>query len=149
REPRTTREALVVALDRPAFSDLVQDVVSTFGAQMLGRAVVKEGTLDQFIGWEPVLRDLLDGRPVYEPGSIAVHDRACMPLDQHRSFTLDDDRADIGHFLAEAGYLHIEGVFTEAEMAAVAADHDDAIAAATRDDGASWWARTSAGPWYA
>ena len=26
---------------------------------------------------------------------------------------------------------------------------DQAIARATRDDGASWWARTSAGEWYA
>ena len=34
-------------------------------------------------------------------------------------------------------------------MAAVSADLDDAVAAAERDDGASWWARTEAGEWYA
>ena len=34
-------DALVVALDRPAFSDLVQDVASTFGLQMTGRAKVE------------------------------------------------------------------------------------------------------------
>ncbi len=33
-------------------------------------------------------------------------------------------------------------------MAAVSAELDDAIAAAERDDGASWWARTEAGEWY-
>ena len=33
-------------------------------------------------------------------------------------------------------------------MAAVSAELDDAIAAAERDDGASWWARTSEGEWY-
>ncbi len=72
------------------------------------------------------------------------------PLDLRRSFTLDDDPPeDIGHFLAEAGFLHLAGVFTEAEMAAVSAELDAAVAAAERDDGASWWARTEAGEWYA
>jgi hypothetical protein len=34
-------------------------------------------------------------------------------------------------------------------MAAVSADLDDAVTAAERDDGASWWARTESGEWYA
>jgi hypothetical protein len=145
---RRADDALVVALDRAAFSDLVQDVASTWGVNMMGRATVVAGTLDRFLEWEPVLRCLLDGRPVYEPGSIAFRDRAGEPLDLHRSFTLDDDPGDIGHFLAEAGYLHIEGVFTDQEMAAVSAELDVAIAEAERGDGASWWARIASGEWY-
>jgi hypothetical protein len=145
---RGTHDALVVALDQCAFSDLMQDVASTFGVHMSGRADVQRGSLDAFLEWEPVLRCLLDGRPVYEPGTIAFHDRAGAPLDLHQSFTLHREPSDIGHFLAEAGYLHLEGVFTEAEMAAVSAELDDAIAEAERDDGASWWARTETGEWY-
>ena len=118
------------------------------GCRWPGRAKVEGGSLDGFLEWEPVLRCLLDGRPVYEPGTIAFLDRAGAPLDLHRSFSLDDDPSEVGHFLAEAGYLHLEGVFTEAEMAAVSAELDAAIAAAERDDGASWWARTSEGEWY-
>jgi hypothetical protein len=142
------QDALVVALDAGAFSDLMQDVASTFGLQMTGRAEIRRGSVDAFVAWEPVLRCLLDGRPVYEPGSLSFHERDGSPLDLHRSFTLDDDPADLAHFLAEAGFLHIEGIFTGAEMAAVSADLDDAIAAADRDDGASWWACTAAGEWY-
>jgi hypothetical protein len=145
---RGSADDVVVELDQAAFSDLVQDVASTFGAHMMGRAAVVRGGLDEFLEWEPVLRCLLDGRPVYEPGTIAFTDRDGGPLDLHRSFTLDDDPAEIGHFLADAGYLHLEGVFTEAEMAAVSADLDDAIAAAERDDGASWWARTADDEWF-
>ena len=141
-------DALVVALDRAAFSDLMQDMASTFGIQMSGRAQVVRGGLDAFLEWEPVLRCLLDGRPAHEPGAIDFRDRSGAPLDLHRSFTLDDDPAEIGHFLAEAGYLHLEGVFTEAEMAAVSVDLDGAMAAAERDDGASWWARTADDEWY-
>ena len=80
-----------------------------------------------YVEWEPVLRCLLDGRPVYEPGAIDFRDVDGEPLDLGRSFTLDDPPDEIGHFLAEAGFLHLEGVFTEDEMAAVSAELDDAV----------------------
>ena len=35
----------------------------------------------------------------------------------------DDDDAEMAHFLAEAGFLHLAGLFTEAEMAAVSRRH--------------------------
>ncbi len=139
--------AVVVRLDATACSELLQDVVSTFGLVMAGRVQVVRGRGDQFVGWEPVLRAAIDARPVYDPGSIDFRDRDGAPLDLRRAFRVDDPRADIGHFLAEAGYLHLEGVFDEAEMAAVSAELDAAMAAATQDDGASWWARTDDG-WY-
>jgi hypothetical protein len=140
---------LVVKLGDAAFSDLIEGVVSTFWLILTGRAeIVGRGGVEAFADWEPVLRCLLDGRAVYEPGSIHFADRCDRPLDLHRSFTLDDDPADIGHFLAEAGFLHIERVFTESETAAVSAELADAMAAAEPDDGASWWARTASGEQY-
>ena len=75
-------------------------------------------------------------------------DRDGGALDLSRGVRLDDEPEEIGHFLAEAGFLHLEGVFTEDEMAAVSAELDAAVAAAERDDGASWWARTDGGGWY-
>jgi hypothetical protein len=137
----------VVGLDAIACSELLQDVVSTFGLVMPGRVEMLRPRGDQFVAWEPVLRAAIDGRAVHEPGSIQFHDRCGDDLDLRRGFRIDDDREEIGHFLAEAGYLHLEGVFTEAEMAAVSAELDLAMAEATQDDGASWWARTEDG-WY-
>jgi hypothetical protein len=137
----------VAKLDASALSDLMQDVVSLFGLSMAGRVELVRGTTDQLTAWEPVLRAVLDERPVYEPGAITFRARDGEPLDLQRAFRLDDPREEIGHFLAEAGYLHLDGVFTEDEMAAVSADLDAAVAAATQDDGASWWARTEDG-WY-
>ena len=140
---------LIVDLDRQAFSDLMQDVASGFGLQMTGRATVRTGDLESLLQWEPVLRCLLDGRPAYLPGSIEFQDRNGAPLDLRTSFRSDSDPRDMGHFLAEAGFLHVAGLFTLDEMAAVSAELDEAIAAADRDDGASWWARTTSGEWYA
>jgi Phytanoyl-CoA dioxygenase (PhyH) len=141
-------DAVVVALDRAAFSDLMQDAASTFALQMTGRADVRRGTVDAFVAWEPLLRFLIDGREVYEPGSVGFRDRGGAPLDLRRSFTLDEPPAEIAHFLAEAGFLHLEGVFTEAEMSSVSGELDDAITSAERDDGGSWWAQTDQGEWY-
>jgi hypothetical protein len=144
----TADDGPVAALDVSALSDLVQDVASTFGLVLAGRVEMRRGTSDDFVAWEPVLRAVLDARPVHEPGAVSFRALDGGPLDLGRSFRLDDPREEIGHFLAEAGYLHLQGVFTEQEMAAVSAELDDAIAAATQDDGASWWARTEEG-WYA
>lgn len=138
----------IAAIDVSALSDLVQDVASTFGLVLAGRVEMRRGTSDDFVAWEPVLRAVLDERPVHEPGAVTLRARDGGDLDLERSFRLDDSREEIGHFLAEAGYLHLQGVFTEQEMAAVSAELDDAMAAATQDDGASWWARTEEG-WYA
>jgi len=145
---RTSGNGTAVRLDRAAFSDLVQDVVSTFGVCMLGRADITQGDVDSFVEWEPVLRSLIDGRSAYRPGSITFKDREGRPLELQQSFTLQDDPDEVGHFLAQAGYLHVQRVFTESEMASVSAELDEAIAAAERDDGASWWAQTDAGEWY-
>jgi hypothetical protein len=139
----------IAALDAVALSDLMQDVVSTFGLVMPGRVTMRRGTTDDFQAWEPVLRAALDERPVYEPGSVTFRARDGGQLDLRQSFRVDDPGEDVGHFLSEAGFLHLEGVFTEAEMALVSADLDEAVAAASEDDGASWWARTEDEGWYA
>jgi hypothetical protein len=140
-------DGVVAALDAEACSELFQDVVSTFGLVMPGRVQFPSKGGDRFVAWEPVLRAAIDGRAVHEPGSVQFRDRDGDELELHRSFRVDDKRDEIGHFLAEAGFLHLDGVFSEAEMAAVSAELDNAMAEATQDDGASWWARTDDG-WY-
>lgn len=137
--------ATVIKLEEGGLSNMVQDRQTTMGLAMTSKVEVTRGKFDHWIGWEPVFRALLDGRPVHEAGAVVLRDRAGNPLDLTRSFALDDDRDEVSHFLAEAGFLHIEKVFTEAEMRAVAEDIDTAIAEATPDDGASWWAGDSKG----
>lgn len=138
-------DSAAASLDCDALSDLVQDWATTMGLAMNSRVKMIQGSFDHWIGWEPVLRALFDGRPVHEAGAVTVTDRDGSALDLSRGFELDDDRDEIAHFLHEAGFLHLRGVFTEAEMAAVAADLDAALARARPDDGASWWAGNSKG----
>jgi hypothetical protein len=135
----------VAVLGADALSDLVQDQKSAMGLAMNSMVRMSQGRLDSWIGWEPVLRALLDGRPVHELGAVTPQARDGSPLDLTQSFTLDDDHDDISHFLHEAGFLHIKQVFTADEMNAVDRDLDASLAEATPEDGASWWAGDSRG----
>ena len=132
-------------LSADALSDLVQDSQSTMGLAMTSRVKVTNGNINDWIGWEPAFRALLDGRKIHETGDVTFTDLDGGELDLDRSFTIDDDHEEIAHFLREAGFLHIRDVFEEDEMAAVAADIDEWIAKATPDDGESWWAEDKDG----
>ena len=104
-----------------------------------------ESNVNNWIGWEPAFRALLDGRKVHETGDVAFTDLDGRELDLDRSFTIDDDREEIAHFIEQAGFLHIRGVFDEGEMALLDADIDEWIAKARPDDGESWWAENDRG----
>jgi len=135
-----TAAGVVARLPADALSDFVQDAQSTMGLAMTSRVKITVGNINDWIGWEPAFRALFDGRRVHETGDVTFVDLDGRELDLDRSFTVDDHREEMAHFLEQAGFLHIRGVFDEGEMAAVGADIDEWIAKATPDDGESWWA---------
>ena len=143
--PGVARALLHARLDADALSDLLQDYQSTMGLAMTSRVSVEGGSIDDWVAWEMVLRALLDGRKVYETGDVDFVDLDGRALDLSRIFDLEDDRAEMAHFLREAGFLHVRGVFEEDEMEAVGRDIDACIARAKPDDGDSWWAETADG----
>ncbi len=95
--------------------------------------------------WEPVLRALLDERPLDDLPGEELTDADGRPLDLARSFDRDDDPDEMGRFIRKAGYLHVRGVFDDDEIAELSAETERLRAAALPDDGRSWWARTSDG----
>ena len=137
--------AVVAAMTREGFADWIQDQMSSMGLILGGLVEMRRGGLDDLLEWEPTLRALLDARPAYEPGQVRFADRAGSPLDLGRSFDLDDDPDEIAHFLAQAGFLHLRGVFEPALMDEISRDMDAAMSSYRPDDGNSWWARTGAG----
>lgn len=131
---------VVVRVSDEGLSNLVQDVQTPMGLVMTSRSEITSGSLDDWLAWEPLLHALFDGRPVHRPGTVDLLDRDGAPLDLRRSFGVDDDRGEIAHFLGQAGFLHVRGVFDADEMSAVGADLDRCLAESTPDDGESWWA---------
>jgi hypothetical protein len=144
-ETDLSNAGVVARLAEDALSDLVQDYQSTTGLAMTARVQLESGTMEDWLSWEPALRALLDGRKVYETGDVSFRDLDGAPLDLDRTFSIDDDREEVAHFLREAGFLHLRGLFDECEMAEVGRDIDDHIARAQPDDGDSWWAEDAEG----
>ena len=89
--------------------------------------------------WDSLSLTLLEGWPTVDE-DISFLDRVGHPLDLHRSFTPDDDPADVAHFLDEAGYLRLKGWADRSDMEAISADIDRALPHYEPTDGKSWWA---------
>ena len=134
-----------VRLSDADIADIVNDLKTPMTFLTGGVLDMPSGDLGDFLDWWVVLRSLIDARPVHARGDVEFRDREGGPLDLHRSFTPEDDDAEIAHFLAEAGFLHLRGWFDPDDMAAISADMDQALPTYERDDGRSWWARTGDG----
>lgn len=136
--PGDAEAATVVALSEGDWSDFVHERHTSFGLLYAGVLTFPRGDFGGLDRWEPTLRSIVEGRPIYDPAAVAP-----LPLD--RTFTLDDDPDDLARQLQELGFLHVRGVFSPDEIAEVSAEVDRLRARATPDDRRSWWARTAGG----
>ena len=139
-----TEGARTLVLSGTQLSDLVDDQVTPMGWFASG-ALAGTARLERLLDWWLVLRGALDGVAPHRAGDVVFRDPEGSPLDLSRGFRPDDDPAAMRTFLEEAGYLHLTGVFTAGEMAAVSADMDREAPGYTHGDGRSWWARTEDG----
>jgi hypothetical protein len=137
----------VVTLDHAAFSDLVHEERTALGLVIGGRVEGEGPAHELFCAWDPVLRSVLDGRGLHRPGAVSLQASDGSDLDLGQRFRLDE-RDAAAQFLAEAGFLLLQGVFTEVEIAALDAEMAEAVETARPDDGASWWAATRDGERY-
>jgi Phytanoyl-CoA dioxygenase (PhyH) len=139
---------LRVSLDADAFGDLVHERRTSMGLGIAGRVDADAAAHAAFWAWDAVLRSVLDGRGVYRPGDVTLRALDGTPLDLDQRFQLGDRPDEASHFLAEAGFLLLQGVFTRQEIDAIDADLLAAVGAAGPSDGRSWWASTAAGERY-
>jgi hypothetical protein len=124
---------------------IVNDLKTPMTLLTGGTLEMRRRGLNDFLDWWVLLRSLLDERAAYTAGSVSFIDRDGSSLDLSRSFTPDDEDDDIGHFLTEAGFVHLRDWLDPADMTRISADMDDALPSYTPDDGRSWWARTAGG----
>ncbi len=135
----------VLRLTGDGLGDLVNDQVTVVGLQTNGTLDQPVGRFDTLLDWWLLLRGALDARAPHVAGDIDLVDAGGAPLDLGRAFPADAPLDEMGDFLQRAGFLHLEGVFTEDEMAAVSLDMDRAAPTYTPTDGRSWWARNADG----
>jgi hypothetical protein len=100
--------------------------------------------IHRLLDWWVLIRAALDGSTPYVPGDRLDREMAAAH-DLRRTFRPDDPPEDMRAFLERAGYLHVSGVYSADEMAAVSAEMDTAAPGYRRGDGRSWWAETADG----
>ena len=138
----------VVEMDLDSWLGLVSDLDTAPGLLYGGRVEIASGKPLRFVRWEPGLRALFHGAPVFDPETADLRDRAGASLDPTRAFELDDIEADfdeVRHQFSTAGFLWVRGVFDPSEIEAMVSDVDGLEAEARPDDQASWWGRNADG----
>ncbi|WP_406284957.1 phytanoyl-CoA dioxygenase family protein [Embleya sp. NBC_00896] len=132
--------ATMIELDELTFSEYVNELLTATGCVRTERAEVVRGTLQDWKRWEPATRALLTGRAIYTNAVWeTLVDRDGEPLDLHRSFPADGSREEMRHFLNTTGFLHIKGVYAEAEVARFGAEVEHVRSRTTPGDRFSWW----------
>lgn len=136
----TDRARTVVELSEQAFSDLAQQIRSAPGLLFEDELTFRSGEFDRLVRWEPALRAMYAGRPIYDAAAVDLTDRRGDPLALERSFTLDDPHDEIAHFFSRAGFVVLRDVFEPPEISELNVEIDRLAALARPGDGRSWWA---------
>jgi len=128
-----------VRLTAQQLSDIVWDQTTPVALMSNNLLDMPDGGLPDFLNWWLVLRAALDGRRIYARGDVRFAGKV------RRSFCAEDSDEEMRAFLEDAGYLHIRDLFSEEEMAAVAADYGRAAAHYEEGDPQAWFATTRDG----
>ncbi len=135
----------VITLNDESWQGLVYDLDTTPGLLYGNRIHHSEGELMNFIRWEPVLRAMFHGLPVYDPDKFELKDASGCSLNPAQQFTLQNTDDELRGFLDAAGYLLITDVFDEKEIQLFREQAEYFKSAAVEGDKRSWWGRNEAG----
>ena len=139
------RATTLVELAHESWEQIVHDLESAPGLIYGQRVKCLRGDLMQLVQWEPALRWLFGGRPVYDADKIDLRDASGAALDPARSFTLDDDPDEMARFLREVGYIWLRNVLSSDEVSELRAEAELLRADAREGDQESWWGRKADG----
>ena len=136
---------VVIEIPADSWTDYYYELRSRFG--LLYSQVVRfiRGNFALWDAWEPALRCLYSGTPIYNPKTLDLRDLDGSPLDIRKSFNRDDDPELISHFLRTAGYAHVRGVFSKDEIARLSDEVDRLRDEATEGNRFSRWASDGRG----
>ena len=126
-------------LSREQLSDIYNDQATPIAFMSNCALEMPEGELADFLNWWLVLRAALDDKRIHAKGDVTLE----VPVSQ--SFRPDDSIEDMRVFLEDAGFLHIEGMFSKSEMAAIEADFEQATPNYEKGDPLAWFATTQDG----
>ena len=146
-EPGVAADARTVLeiVDHESWLDYLYEYRTRYGLLYSGAVRFVKGTFETWDDWEPAIRCLYSGRPIYDPARIEFRDRRGDPLDLEHAFTMDDDPEDMSHFLRTTGFLVVRRAYDEALIADLSAELDRVNREAREGELSSWWATDAQG----
>jgi hypothetical protein len=139
------RADTLIELDAEDWQGLVHDYEAAAGLLYASRVRCLRGEALRFVQWEPALRHLYTGRPLWEADGPVLRDARGGALDVGRVFRLGDYADEMSHFLRTAGFLLVRGVFAGEEVAGFLAEARALAAEAQPGDKLSWWSKDARG----
>lgn len=126
--------ATVIVLSAASWDQLTSQLRTVVNLHLAGDVTYERGSFGHLAAWEPALKLLHAGIPVFEPGraDLVHHDPAV-------TFTLDASDDELRDHLLATGFLHLRHVFDTTEIAAANAEVDRLADEARPDDDRSWW----------
>ena len=126
-ESTDTDADVVVAMSAEAWADLTTQMRTIISLFLANELTLERGEFLALMDWGPLLTRIHNDVPLYDPTRVDLSG-----VDLTRTFTLDDSDEDMRAYLETTGYLHVKGVFSADEIAALNAEVDRLAAMATR-----------------
>ena len=122
--PGAERAKTQIELAQASFVGLTRDLESPAGLIYGARVRALRGDMMDFMQWEPALRWLYTGRPVYDPSAVDLRGLRGEPLDPAHAFRLGDDRDAMAHYLRTVGYVFVRDVLSRDEVETLRAESE-------------------------
>lgn len=136
--------SVVANITEQAFEAYISQQFSLTGLFYTNQLALSRGKIAWLLQWEPALQAMYFDRPIWSEKNIP--DIAALDIQRRFDYSeVQSSPAEMTDFLQTTGYLHIQNVFSSAEIEAFAQDVELQKSAARTDDGRSWWARKSNG----
>ena len=131
---------IIVALSEAAWDDFTVQMRTFINLFLAGELTFERGGFNQLSAWDPALRLIHAGIPIYDPARADFRGR-----DPRAVLSLQCDDHELRAQLNTMGYLHLRSVFSAEEMTAADAAIDRLASLARPGDQESWWAEDEAG----
>ena len=131
---------VAVSMGALTWSDVAASLRSIMSLHLANGLRITSGSIYELGQWEVALRALYTGLPAYDPSRVALVEIDGTPMDLTRRFTLDDDDEELRHWLVTAGFLHLTGVLSADEVAALLHEAQRLSDTTEDDDPTVWWA---------
>lgn len=140
-----TSSGTVIELGAEDWLGLIDDIESTPALIYGDRIRCLQGDAMTLIAWEPALRALYRGIPVYDPHNPDLRDGQGLPVAPDSRFSIDDDPGILRNALDTLGYLVVHDVFSADEIARFRVHADRLRSQAREGDHSSWWGKNRDG----